>query len=307
MIAFDEDKSAQNDYFCIIMEIKHIFSVCLLAALGVAAAYGQVANTEEDEEPIDLELVRKPVRRPGHPVITYIKVLVGDEKAKRYVEVKPQPKEKSESNILSGNKATVAEMNKRSHQTQEEVEANVEKFLAEARAKAPKHETYVPEFATRRMHDEEKMTQQQLLASFNAKKGVGITKYLPKSAPSMVEQNAIYLYFEVPIGRRPGPMNIRVQYYADDRLDTQGVEFQINGEKYVLTPNKLNTKREGKYVSEWFDMPLTGDNERLVEAMGYANYVRVKFLGKSCNHIKDLTRDQVAQLRKAYFLRKIYR
>ena len=102
-------------------------------------------------------------------------------------------------------------------------------------------------------------------------------------------------------------MNIRVQYYADDRLDTQGVEFQINGEKYVLTPNKLNTKREGKYVSEWFDMPLTGDNERLVEAMGYANYVRVKFLGKSCNHIKDLTRDQVAQLRKAYFLRKIYR
>lgn len=64
MIAFDEAKSAQNDYFCIIMEIKHIFSVCLLAALGVAAAYGQVANTEEDEEPIDLELVRKPVRRP---------------------------------------------------------------------------------------------------------------------------------------------------------------------------------------------------------------------------------------------------
>ena len=81
------------------MEIKHIFSVCLLAALGVAAAYGQVANTEEDEEPIDLELVRKPVRRPGHPVITYIKVLVGDEKAKRYVEVKTQPKEKSESNF----------------------------------------------------------------------------------------------------------------------------------------------------------------------------------------------------------------
>ena len=33
--------------------------MCLLAALGVAAAYGQVANTEEDEEPIDLEKSKK--------------------------------------------------------------------------------------------------------------------------------------------------------------------------------------------------------------------------------------------------------
>jgi len=198
-------------------------------------------------------------------------------------------------------------MKKRSHQSQEEIDANVERFLAEARGKAPKRETYVPEFAQRRVHDEEKMTQQQLLASFDAKKGVGKTKYVPKSAPSMVEQNAIYLYFDVPIGSRPGPMNIRVQYYADDRLDTQGVEFTINGEKYLLKPNKLNTQRHGKYVSEWFDMPLTDGNEKLVDAMGYANYVRVKFLGKSCNHIKDLTRDQVSQLRKAYFLRKNFR
>ena len=60
-------------------------------------------------------------------------------------------------------------------------------------------------------------------------------------------------------------------------------------------------------VAEWFEMPLRGDNASLVDAMGYANYVRVKFIGKQCNHIKDLTRTQVADLRKAYFLHKIYR
>ena len=123
----------------------------------------------------------------------------------------------------------------------------------------------------------------------------------------MVEKNAIYLYFEVPTGGRPGPMRIKVQYYADDRLDTQAVEFQINGEKYRITPNHLDTRKNGKFVSEWFDMILEGEHDALVEAMGMANYVRVKFIGKSCNHIKDMTRDQVADLRKAYFLKKNFK
>ena len=36
------------------------------------------------------------------------------------------------------------------------------------------------------------MTQEQLLKSFTAKHTIGKTKYVPRSAPSMVEQNAIY-------------------------------------------------------------------------------------------------------------------
>ncbi|MGN0213790.1 MAG: hypothetical protein ACI4AH_03150 [Muribaculaceae bacterium] len=273
-----------------------------MALASVLSGWAQTESEYDDEEPIDLELVRKPVRRPGHAVITYITVT--DDMAGRYAEVKQQ---KTVSSVAMSNVAVLEAMNKRAHQSQEEVEANVDRFIAEARAKAPAHETYVPDFAKRRIHDEEKMSQQQLLTSFAAKHTVGKTKYVPKSAPSMVEQNAVYLYFEVPTGSRPGDMNIRVQYYADDRLDIQSVEFLINGEKYLLKPDKLNFKKEGKYVSEWFDMPLVGESASLAEAMGYANYVRVKFLGKSCNHIKDLTRDQVSTLRKAYFLHKNYR
>ena len=273
--------------------------------LWVAADAQTISRDDEDDEPIDLELVRKPVRRPNHPVVTYIRVDANDSRAKRYTEVKTP--EKAVSAAEQSNKAVLEQMNRRANQSAEEVEANVERFLAEARAKAPKHETYVPEFARRRIHDEEKMTQEQLLKSFTAKHTIGKTKYVPRSAPSMVEQNAIYLFFEVPTASRPGDMNIRVQYYADDRLDIQKVEFTINGSKYTLTPEHLNTRRQGKYVSEWFEMPLKGSDASLVEAMGYANYVRVKFIGKQCNHIKDLTRNQVADLRKAYFLHKIYR
>ena len=275
------------------------------AMLWVAADAQTISRDDEDDEPIDLELVRKPVRRPNHPVVTYIKVDANDSRAIRYAEVKKPEKAASAAEQI--NKAVLEQMNRRANQSAEEVEANVERFLAEARAKAPKHETYVPEFARRRIHDEEKMTQEQLLKSFTAKHTIGKTKYVPRSAPSMVEQNAIYLFFEVPTASRPGDMNIRVQYYADDRLDIQKVEFTINGSKYTLTPEHLNTRRQGKYVSEWFEMPLKGSDASLVEAMGYANYVRVKFIGKQCNHIKDLTRNQVADLRKAYFLHKIYR
>ncbi|MGM9803909.1 MAG: hypothetical protein ACI308_07015 [Muribaculaceae bacterium] len=274
-----------------------------MLALSLALpASAQTQSECDDEEPIDLELVRRPVRRPGHAVITYI--TVSEDMVGRYAEAKPQ---KVVSSVAMSNAAAIEAMNRRARQSQAEVEANVEKYLAEARSKAPEHETYVPDFARRRIHDEEKMTQTQLLTSFNAKHTVGNTKYVPKSAPSRIEQNGIYLYFSVPTGSRPGVMNLRVQYYADDRLDTQAVEFLINGQKFCVTPDKLNTKREGRYVSEWFDVEMTGDNQLLLEAMGYANYVRVKFLGKSCNHIKDLTRDQVSTLRKAYFLHKNYR
>ena len=186
--------------------------LCMAAAMSVAANAQTISQSldEDNEEPIDLEQVRKPVRRPNHPVVTYIRVTVDYRRAKRYAEVKTP--HKAISAAEQSNKAVIEQMNKRANQSQEEVEANVERFLAEARSKAPKHETYVPEFAQRRVHDEENMTQEQLLKSFTAKHTIGKTKYVPRSAPSMVEQNAISLFFEVPTASRPGGMNIRVQY-----------------------------------------------------------------------------------------------
>lgn len=290
-----------------------ILSVALTTAFS---AYSQDSIAVAlDEEPIDIELARMPVRRPDHAVPTIV-TLRGEAAIARFAEMevvveKPKNQEDPRRVIARGNAAAAGALQAQRtqrKQTQEEIDANVEKYIAEARAKAPKHETYRPfGNVTRRIYDEERMTQEQLLASFDAKHRLGATVYKPKSAPSMVEKNAIYLYFEVPTGGRPGPMRIKVQYYADDRLDTQAVEFQINGEKYRITPKHLDTRKNGKFVSEWFDMILEGDNDALVEAMGMANYVRVKFIGKSCNHIKDMTRDQVADLRKAYFLKKNFK
>ncbi len=289
-------------------KFKHIIFVTLAMCMAFSAS-SQDTTAVVEEEPLDLELVRMPVRRPAYPVLTTITVR-GKEAIERYAKHKAEEeKVKVEAKKAVSDRITkqVAEANQRSQrqQTQEEIDANIEKYLAEARAKAPKRETYRPfPSAARRVHDEENMTKDQLLKSFDAKRRVGFVKYQPKSAPSIVEKNSIYLYFEVPTGGRPGPMCIRVQYYADDRLDTKAVEFQINGEKYVLTPQKIDTRKNGIFVSEWFEMKLDGDHESLVEAMGYANYVRVKFIGKSVNHIKDLTREQVSDLRKAYFLKK---
>ena len=297
--------------------MKKIDRTVIIFAVAVTTAFSAYSQdsimVDADEEPIDIELARMPVRRPNHPVPTII-TLRGEEAIARFAALAvvddPRKDDESKRVIATGTAAQQALQSQRTQrkQTQEEIDANIEKYLAEARAKAPKHETYRPfGNVTRRIHDEEKMTQEQLLASFDAKHRLGATVYKPKSAPSMVEKNSIYLYFEVPTGGRPGPMHIKVQYYADDRLDTQSVEFQINGDKYRITPSHLDTRKNGKYVSEWFDMELSGENEALVEAMGFANYVRVKFIGKSCNHIKDMTRDQVADLRRAYFLKKNFK
>ncbi|MGM9803908.1 MAG: hypothetical protein ACI308_07010 [Muribaculaceae bacterium] len=216
------------------------------------------------------------------------------------------------SEVARHNAAVVAEMYRRSRQSQAEVEANVEKYLAEARAKAPQHQTYVPVFDTEpvktrsQMHEEEIMSREELLTAFEQRAGNGRSRYVPKLAPTTVEKNYIFLYFDVPSDNAVGPVAMRVQYYADDPLDTQAVEFTINGAKYSVAANGLKTKQRGIFTSEWFDVEMTGDNQALLEAMGFANYVKLKFIGKSCNHIKSLTDEQVAQLRKAYFLHKSY-
>ena len=300
--------------FAVVMKkiSRNIIVLCVALTTALSAYSQDSIAANPDDEPIDIELARMPVRRPDHAVPTIV-TLRGEAAIARFAElaVVPEKQEESKRVIAQGNAAVSSALQAQRtqrKQTQEEIDANVEKYIAAARAKAPKHETYRPcGNVTRRIYDEERMTQDQLLASFDAKHRLGATVYKPKSAPSMVEKNAIYLYFEVPTGGRPGPMRIKVQYYADDRLDTQAVEFQINGEKYRITPNHLDTRKNGKYVSEWFDMILEGEHDALVEAMGMANYVRVKFIGKSCNHIKDMTRDQVADLRKAYFLKKNFK
>ncbi|MGN0213791.1 MAG: hypothetical protein ACI4AH_03155 [Muribaculaceae bacterium] len=216
------------------------------------------------------------------------------------------------SDVAKHNAAVVADMYRRSRQSQSEVDANVEKFLAEARAKAPRHQTYVPEFATEpvkarsEVHDEETMSREQLMEAFEQRLTGGSNRLVPKLAPVTVEQNSIFLYFDVPGTNSVGPISMRVQYYADDPLDTQSVEFTINGEKYSVAAKGLSTKQRGIFTSEWFDVEMTGENDALLQAMGYANYVKLKFIGKSCNHIKSLTDEQVAQLRKAYFLHKSY-
>ena len=75
------------------------------AMLWVAADAQTISRDDEDDEPIDLELVRKPVRRPNHPVVTYIRVDANDSRAKRYAEVKTP--EKAVSAAEQSNKAVL--------------------------------------------------------------------------------------------------------------------------------------------------------------------------------------------------------
>lgn len=286
--------------------LRHIIPALLLAVAFAPVAGAQwVYDGVDDDEPIDMELVRLPVRRPPYAVLTV--VTVRDEAdAARYASVAvPEDNAARVSEAVRRANALAVSRGGSRTQSAAEVEASVERYLSEARGKAPAYKPVVIKAV--RVPAEERMSRQELLRSFVCEHTVGRDSYRPKGAPERLEANSIYMHFDVPTGARPAAMCLRVQYYADDPLLTQSLEFTIGGRKLTLTPAEVHSQRRGRFVTEWFDMPLTGDDVQLQEAMGHANYVRVKFVGKTCSHIKDLTREQVADLRRAYYLHKLIR
>ena len=196
-----------------------------------------------------------------------------------------------------------AQANQRRPQTQEEIDAKIEQYLAEARAKAPAYVStkYVAEGYK---HPEEEMSKEQLLTYFNVREEGGKKIYSPKAASNKIETNDLYLYFEEKNGS-VGPLMMQVYYYADDPLDIQFMDFGINGEHLKFKPSLVDHSRKGRFYSERFVQALQGADTQLADAMGHAHYVRSKYIGKSCNHIKDLSKQQVANLRRAYFLHKL--
>ena len=158
-------------------------------------------------------------------------------------------------------------------------------------------------YKPQRMHwTDEPVRQQasQLLPYFSTTTANGGTRYMPADVTMDNESNSIYLYFDARRGK-PQPLRLRAQYYADDALDIEQVDFIVNGFDYKYTPRQVNRgKGNGRMVWENFDDAVDTSMKDLVYAITHGRVVTVKYIGSSgISHVKKLTTDEISHLTRA--------
>ena len=142
----------------------------------------------------------------------------------------------------------------------------------------------------------------ELLPFFDVKKDEfdpnGKTWYKPKSAPKYTNLNGIYLYFAALEGKVM-PLRFRVQYYSDDWLFFNKIQFSIDDKAYEYIPSHTETDSgNGGKKWEWFDEALTGSDKDLIYALVGAKAAKMKFIGRQYYDIKKITNNQVIDMKK---------
>ncbi len=121
--------------------------------------------------------------------------------------------------------------------------------------------------------------------------------YEPKNAPQYTNRNGIYCYFMTENGV-PSNLRFRVQYYADDWLFFNKIQFSIDGKAYDYIPDKTETDSgNGGYIWEWLDQNLTSSDKELIYALANAKNAKMKFIGRQYYNIKTITQDQIKSIK----------
>jgi len=119
------------------------------------------------------------------------------------------------------------------------------------------------------------------------------TWYTPKTAPQFTNRNGIYCYFQTENGI-PSNLRFRFQYYSDDWLFFDRLQFSIDGKAYEFIPTKTETDSgNGGYIWEWFDDTLTDADKELIYALSKAKTAKVKIIGKQYFDIKTISKEQI--------------
>lgn len=122
--------------------------------------------------------------------------------------------------------------------------------------------------------------------------------YEPKNAPKFTNSNGLYCYFQTENGI-PNNLRFRMQYYSDDWLFFNKVQFSIDGKAFDFVP--LFTERDsgdGGFIWEWFDVQVSESDKELINALANANTAKMKLIGSQYYDVKIVTREQIKSIKR---------
>ena len=122
-------------------------------------------------------------------------------------------------------------------------------------------------------------------------------RYLPKGSSMANNANDIFLYFDE--GAEPERLRLRVQYYADDPLNFNEVQFYVDGFDYVYRPKITRRgKGTGRMIWENSDNSVTDADKDLIYALTHGQWVEMSLVGHDgIKHVKVLSEKQLENLR----------
>ncbi len=121
--------------------------------------------------------------------------------------------------------------------------------------------------------------------------------YEPKSAPKYVNRNGIYCYFQTENGRARN-LRFKVQYYADDWLFFDRIQFSIDDKAYEYIPSKVDTDHGNGKIWEWCDEQLTIGDKEFIYALSQARSAKMKLIGRQYYDIKKVSLDQILNIKR---------
>ena len=122
--------------------------------------------------------------------------------------------------------------------------------------------------------------------------------YIPKSAPSFVNENAFYCYFGITDGKVT-PLHLISQYYADDWLFIKEYKFSIDDKSYSYIPYRIKTDNgDGGMIWEWSDEIADNNINNILKAIINSKNAKIKFEGKDYYKIKNITSAQIKSIKE---------
>ncbi len=117
---------------------------------------------------------------------------------------------------------------------------------------------------------------------------------MPKGMSTARDNNAVAFCFDTD-GNTADALKLRVQYYADDPLNYNDIEFTIDGFDYKFKPAApARGKLGARMYWEQSEDVLTVTDKDLVYALAHCHWARIKLKGADgMNHVKMLTQEQL--------------
>lgn len=121
---------------------------------------------------------------------------------------------------------------------------------------------------------------------------------MPKSAPSYINRNAAYIYFQMNDGLPSNP-RFKFSYCDDDWLFITKLSFLIDGKAYDFLPDEVERDNEDGMIWEWFDQQINYSNHELFDALKTAKKVKIKVHGNKYFDIRTLTPNQLINIKRS--------
>jgi hypothetical protein len=123
----------------------------------------------------------------------------------------------------------------------------------------------------------------------------GLVTYRHRDEPAHRVESAIQAYIVQKNGAMP-TLHMRVQFVADAWLFVEKLEVLVDGNKFEVTPTKVERDSNVGVFREWFDSDGTANERKLLESITTGKDITVRYIGQENKRDRALSADEQARI-----------